>query len=57
MKIIKLLTQSVYESVISITGTVVARSPETVNDQLSTGGIEVIIDEYTIHSRAGNVTN
>ena len=42
-----------YESVISITGTVVARSPETVNDQLSTGGIEVIIDEYTIHSRAG----
>lgn len=41
-----------YESVISVSGTVIERSPETVNDQLITGTIEVIVDKYTIHSEA-----
>ena len=41
-----------YESVVTIHGTVVARSPETVNKQIHTGGIEVIVESYTIQSSA-----
>jgi len=41
-----------YESVITVTGTVVERSLETRNLQLKTGSIEVVIESYTIQSRA-----
>jgi len=40
------------ESVVTITGRVVARSPETVNPKLDTGEVEVRVDELTIQSRA-----
>jgi aspartyl-tRNA synthetase len=40
------------ESVITVTGTVVARSAETVNAQLPTGRIEVQVAELTIQSEA-----
>ena len=41
-----------YESVITVTGTVVARSPETVNSEIPTGEVEIVIDSYTIQSTA-----
>jgi aspartyl-tRNA synthetase len=40
------------ESVITITGKVVARSPETVNPKLATGEIEVAISEFVLQSAA-----
>ncbi len=40
------------ESVVTITGRVVKRTPETVNAQIPTGEIEVVIDEYSIQSAA-----
>jgi aspartyl-tRNA synthetase len=40
------------ESVITITGKVVLRTPETQNDNLPTGRIEVIIEDYIIQSEA-----
>ncbi len=40
------------ESVITVTGPVVARSPETVNPQLATGQVEVRIEEFTLDSEA-----
>jgi len=40
------------ESVVTVTGRVVARAAETVNAKLPTGGIEVIIDQITVQSRA-----
>jgi aspartyl-tRNA synthetase len=40
------------ESVITVTGRVVARTPETVNPKLATGEIEVRIDDLAIQSRA-----
>jgi len=40
------------ESVITVTGRVVARSPETINAALPTGGIEVRADEVTVQSAA-----
>ncbi|MBL8994305.1 MAG: aspartate--tRNA ligase [Spirochaetia bacterium] len=39
-----------YESVITITGKVVARSAETANAAMSTGEIEVIVDELAVQS-------
>jgi aspartyl-tRNA synthetase len=41
-----------YESVITVQGTVVERSHETRNIQISTGNIEVIVDDYVIQSVA-----
>ena len=41
-----------YESVITIEGTVVARSPETVNKSMNTGEIEVAVDSYILESEA-----
>ena len=41
-----------YESVITVYGKVIERSPETVNKQIHTGGIEVIVESYTIQSHA-----
>jgi len=40
------------ESVVTITGRVVARSAETANPKLATGEIEVRVDNLTIQSRA-----
>ncbi len=40
------------ESVVTITGTVVRRSPETVNEKLPTGGVEVKIADLTVQSHA-----
>jgi aspartyl-tRNA synthetase len=41
-----------YESVITITGTVVARSDETKNASMITGDIEVIIEDFAVISHA-----
>ena len=40
------------ESVITVTGPVVARSPETVNPKLATGEVEVQIAEFVVQSTA-----
>src|SRR5260370_1793599 len=40
------------ESVVTVTGTVAARSPETVNPRLATGEIELVIAELTLQSEA-----
>jgi aspartyl-tRNA synthetase len=40
------------ESVVTITGPVVARSAETVNAKLATGAVELVVKELTIQSRA-----
>src|ERR1041385_7967938 len=40
------------ESVVTITGKVVARSPETVNPKLATGEVEVTIGEFALQSAA-----
>src|SRR6201994_2258946 len=40
------------ESVVTITGEVVARSAETVNPKLATGEVELVVKELTIQSRA-----
>lgn len=40
------------ESVVTVTGRVVERSKETVNDRLPTGAIEVLIDEFDVQSAA-----
>src|SRR4051812_25688794 len=40
------------ESVVSFTGNIVRRSPETVNPNLPTGEIELVIDEYELLSAA-----
>lgn len=41
-----------YESVVTIDGKVVARSPETVNTTLPTGQIEVVIEKIKVESAA-----
>lgn len=41
-----------FESVITIIGVVVARNPETINKNMSTGYIEVLVDEFIIESAA-----
>jgi len=43
------------ESVVTVTGPVVLRSPETVNDRLPTGAIEVQVAALDIQSRADQV--
>jgi len=40
------------ESVITVTGTVVKRSPETVNPSLPTGAVEVRVEALAVQSRA-----
>src|SRR5579859_1516685 len=40
------------ESVVSVTGHVVARSPDTVNPNLATGEVEIVIAELTVLSAA-----
>jgi aspartyl-tRNA synthetase len=50
--VFKVLEGARPESVISVTGKVVPRSPETVNDKLATGHIEVAVAEVEILSEA-----
>ncbi|MDR0535125.1 MAG: aspartate--tRNA ligase [Puniceicoccales bacterium] len=38
------------ESVIQVSGTVVPRSPETVNPKLFTGGVELVAESLTVHN-------
>ena len=40
------------ESVVTVTGRVVARAPETVNSKLATGEVELRIDAFTMQSKA-----
>jgi aspartyl-tRNA synthetase len=40
------------ESVVTITGKVVKRTPETLNTQMTTGEIEVVIDTFMVQSKA-----
>jgi len=40
------------ESVITVTGRVVRREDNTINPNMPTGEIEVVVDEYTVHSNA-----
>jgi aspartyl-tRNA synthetase len=40
------------ESVVSFTGRVVERSPDTVNPNLATGAVELVIDQYELLSAA-----
>ena len=40
------------ESVITVTGRVVARTPDTVNPTLPTGGVELVVDAFTLDSPA-----
>lgn len=49
---IEILKYLPYESVITVTGEVVARSDDTVNKDIPTGAIEVIIKDFSIESRA-----
>jgi aspartyl-tRNA synthetase len=48
----KLLEGIRVESVVTITGRVVARSNETINPKLGTGEVEVRVDDATVQSRA-----
>lgn len=41
-----------YETVVVVTGTVVKRNEETVNRDLATGMIEVILEDYHVESKA-----
>lgn len=41
-----------YESVITVQGTVVKRAGDAINDEIHTGEIEVIIEDYTVQSEA-----
>jgi aspartyl-tRNA synthetase len=43
------------EYVVTITGTLVARTPETVNDKLPTGSVELKIETLEIQSRADSL--
>jgi aspartyl-tRNA synthetase len=43
------------ESVVTVTGRVVRRAPETVNAQIPTGEVEVVIDAFTVQSAAEQV--
>ncbi len=51
-EIFKLLEHIKVESVITVTGSVISRSDETVNKKINTGGIEVVIDKANIISQS-----
>ncbi|MCX6104856.1 MAG: aspartate--tRNA ligase [Proteobacteria bacterium] len=40
------------ESVITVTGRVVSRDANTINPNMPTGEIEIVVDEYVVHSSA-----
>lgn len=41
-----------YESVVTVTGRVVKRAPETINQKMPTGTIEITVDTFTVESVA-----
>ncbi len=49
---LEIATHVRYESVITITGKVVARSAETVNTNIPTGAIEIAVEEFFVESEA-----
>ena len=51
-KIFQLLEHIKLESVITVIGKVISRSDETVNSKITTGGIEVVIDNANIISQS-----
>lgn len=51
-KFLDVATHVRYESVITITGTVVKRSSETTNKNIDTGEIEVLVSDFQIESEA-----
>ena len=51
----RVLDRQRLESVVTVEGTVVARSPETVNPNLDTGEIEVRAGEVTVQSEAAEL--
>ncbi|MEM7173152.1 MAG: OB-fold nucleic acid binding domain-containing protein, partial [Pseudomonadota bacterium] len=48
----KVLEQARLESVITVTGKVVERTADTVNQSLPTGEVEVAVDEVTLQAKA-----
>ncbi|WPX96557.1 aspartate--tRNA ligase [Candidatus Bandiella euplotis] len=46
------LTSLSYESVITVVGKVVKRSEETINKELPTGEVEIVIEQFNIESEA-----
>jgi aspartyl-tRNA synthetase len=52
---LKLLDSLRLESVVTVTGDVVARGPEVVNPRLATGEIEVVAREVTVQSAAAEL--
>ncbi|WP_368412683.1 aspartate--tRNA ligase [Dongia sp.] len=50
--IFKQVEQTRLESVVTVTGKVVARTPETTNPRMPTGEIEVVIQEYVVQGTA-----
>src|SRR5688572_13917020 len=50
--IFKQVEQTRLESVVTVTGKVVARTAETANYRMPTGEIEVVIQEYTVQGTA-----
>ena len=52
---INLLDSLRLESVVTVTGDVVARGPEVVNSKLATGEIEVVAREVTVQSAAAEL--
>lgn len=40
------------ESVVTVTGKVVARAPETINPKLATGAVEIFVADFTVQSAA-----
>lgn len=49
---LEMATHVRYESVITVTGKVVARSADTVNNNIPTGGIEIAVESFAIESAA-----
>lgn len=41
-----------HESVITVTGKVVERTPDTVNDKMATGKIELVIEQFNLDSKS-----
>ena len=44
-----------YESVVTIEGTIVMRSDDTINDKLPTGSVELMVDKIHVENAADNI--
>ncbi len=51
-KFLEIATHARYESVITVTGRVVARIEDTVNNNIPTGGIEIAVEVFYVESEA-----